>query len=665
MGEQRVTLVQDEKSMHNFVRHLLRDVRALEYMLKNDWFENDIIRIGAEQEMCLVDPHSLTPSTIGPEVLEKLSKYPWADGELARFNLETNMTPRELKGKCFSQMEAENAKHQRIIRKQARQMGADVVLTGILPTLRKFDLAMENLTPRPRYFALMEAINQQLIGTAYELRLTGIDELLVKHDSPLLEACNTSFQVHLQVTPASFVQMYNIAQTLAAPIMAIAANSPIVFGKRLWHESRIALFQQALDVRTTHDHLRERSPRVSFGSGWLESSIMEIYKEDIARFRVLLDTEITQDSIEEVIKNNVPKLKALQVHNSTVYRWNRPCYGISDNGKPHLRIENRVLPAGPTVVDEMANAVFWIGAMTGMAERFDDIREMIAWEDVRDNFSKAAKFGIDTNFTWFDDKKIGACELVLKELLPIARAGLESRKVDKKDIDKYLGIIEARAKAHMNGARWQLRAFTKLKKEVQRDEALSILTASILRQQDEGKPVHTWEMPNKNELKEYRPSTLTVEEFMETDLFTVHEDDLIEMVAHMMDWRKIRHMPVENTKGDLIGLITGRMMLRYFANGKTVNGKEVLAVRDVMIANPITIGPDANIVQAMHLMRDRKIGCLPVVKDKELIGIITEMDFVRISGRLLERLGEEQEATKERQEAPDETPAKKKRSKKA
>jgi CBS domain-containing protein/gamma-glutamylcysteine synthetase len=643
MGEQRVTLAQDEKSMHSFILHLIKDVRALEYMLQNEWFESDTIRIGAEQEMCLVDQKDFTPATIGPEVLEKLSKYPWADGELARFNLETNLTPRVFTGKCLSEMEAENMMHQQIIRKQARQMGAEVVLTGILPTLRKFDLSMDNLTPRPRYFALMEAINRQLIGSAYELRLSGIDELLVKHDSPLLEACNTSFQVHLQVTPDSFVQMYNIAQTLAAPILAIAANSPIVFGKRLWHESRIALFQQALDVRTTHDHLRERSPRVSFGSGWLDKSIMEIYKEDIARFRVLLETEITEDSIEQIRNEKVPKLKALQVHNSTVYRWNRPCYGISENGKPHLRIENRVLPSGPTVIDEVANAAFWLGAMTGMAARYSDIREKISWEDVRDNFGKAAKFGIDSNFTWFGDKKIGACELILTELLPIAREGLELRKIDKKDIDKYLGVIEGRAKAHMNGARWQLRAFSKLKKEVNRDEALAILTACMLKQQDAGKPVHTWEMPQQSDLKEYGPATLTVEEFMETDLFTVHEDDLIEMVAHLMDWRKIRHMPVENTKGDLIGLITGRMMLRYFANGKTVNGTPVTAVRDLMIKTPLTIDPKANIVVAMKMMRENKIGCLPVVQKNELIGIITEMDFVRISSRLLERLAERKE----------------------
>ena len=229
----------------------------------------------------------------------------------------------------------------------------------------------------------------------------------------------------------------------------------------------------------------------------------------------------------------------------------------------------------------------------------------------------------------------------MQELIPLARAGLTSRKVDKADIDKYLGIIEERAKAHMNGARWQLRAYTKLKKEVNnRDEALSILTSCILNQQDKGNPVHTWEMPKQSDLKEYRPGNLTVEEFMETDLFTVQEDDLIEMVANLMDWRKIRHMPVEDTKGRLTGIITGRMMLRYLTNNKTVNGDAVTAVRDLMNHTPVTISPKASIIDAMAMMRENKVGCLPVVVDQELIGIITEMDFVRISGRLIERLAE-------------------------
>ncbi|MCB0639486.1 MAG: CBS domain-containing protein, partial [Lewinella sp.] len=589
MGEQRVTLVQDEQTMHKFIRHLLKDVQALQYMLEHDWFESDTIRIGAEQEMCLIDPHTYKPATLCDEVLAKLKRYPWADSELAKFNLETNLTPQPFSGACLSELEKENIGHQGIIREKAAKVGAEVLLTGILPTLRKIDLDLSNLTPRDRYYALMESINAQRIGPAYELRLQGIDEILVKHDSPLLEACNTSFQVHLQVTPQSFVQMYNIAQALAAPVIAIAANSPIVFGKRLWHETRIALFQQALDVRTTHDHMRERSPRVSFGTGWLDQSILEIYKEDIARFRVLLGNNIEEDSLELIAQGQAPKLRALQVHNSTVYRWNRPCYGISDNGKPHLRIENRVLPAGPTVVDEVANAAFWLGAMTGMALRYDDIREHLSWEDVRDNFGKAAKFGIDTNFTWFKDKKINACDLVLQELLPIAREGLAHRQIDPDDIDRYLGIIEARAKAHMNGARWQLRAYTKLLKEVSRDEALVILTACIHKNQLAGEPVHTWPMPQDSDLAEYRPDSLKVEEFMETDLFTVQGDDLIELVAELMDWRKIRHMPVEDSKGNLVGLITSRMVLRYYADGKRIRGEEGTVARDIMIREPITI----------------------------------------------------------------------------
>jgi CBS domain-containing protein len=641
MGEQRVSIVKDEASMQHFVRNLLRDVQALEYMLENDWFESDIVRIGAEQEMCIVHNKTYKPATIAMEALELMKEYDWVETELAKFNLETNLLPRIFEKDCLSELEKENSSKLEIIRANLKGLNADLILTGILPTLRKYDLEMENLTPKKRYYALMEAINQQLIGNAYELRLSGIDELLVKHDSPLLEACNTSFQVHLQVAPADFVCLYNISQALAAPVMAIAANSPIVFGKRLWHESRIALFQQSLDIRTTHDHMRERSPRVSFGNGWLDHSIMEIYKEDIARFRVLLSADVEEDALAMIADGKVPKLRALQVHNSTVYRWNRPCYGISESGKPHLRIENRVLPSGPSVLDEVANAAFWLGAMIGMHEHCKDIRKQLSWEDVRDNFAKAAKFGIDTTFNWFGDKKVSPCDLILQELLPIARKGLESRQVNTADIDRYLGVIEERAKKHMNGARWQLRAFSKLIKEVSRDEAVSVLTASIVENQTKNKPVHTWKLPDANDLADYRPTKLLVDEFMMTDLFTVQQDDLVELVAQLMDWRKIRYMPVEDSKGRLCGLITSRLLLRYYTHRHKADNQAVTCVKDIMINKPITIGPKATIMQAMQLMRENKIGCLPVVQDKELIGFITEMDFLRISGRLIERLEKE------------------------
>ena len=637
MGEQKVSLLKDQAQMQRFVRHLLNDVQALEHMIENDWFESNITRIGAEQEMCMVWNKTLKPAPIATEALEEMKEYDWVETELARFNLETNMMPRELKGKCLSAMEKENSSNLKRIRAKLKNLDADIILTGILPTLRKFHLGMHNLTPKKRYKALMESINTQLIGSDYELRLSGIDELLVKHDSPLLEAVNTSFQVHLQVAPKEFVPMYNIAQTLAAPVMAIAANSPIVFGRRLWHESRIAMFQQALDTRTTHDHMRERSPRVNFGSCWLEDSILEIYKEDIARFRVLIAGDVEEDSIKTIAEGKVPKLRALQVHNSTVYRWNRPCYGISPNGKPHLRIENRVFPSGPSVVDEIANAALWLGVMIAMHKNYGDIRKQISYADIRDNFSKAARYGIDSKFTWFKDKKIAAVDLILKELLPMAREGLKDHKVNTADIDKYLGIIKERAKSHTTGARWLLRAYTKLKEETTNDEALTCLTASIIKNQTQEMPVHKWKLPELKDLTNYSPSEILVEEFMQTDLFTVQKEDIIELVAEMMDWRQIRCTPVEDTKGNLIGLVTSRLILRHLLRkGKLQDDNKM--VKDIMIEKPTTIGADATILQAMKKMRDGKTGCLPVVKGKELIGIITEMDFLRISGRLIERL---------------------------
>ncbi len=644
MGEQKVKVVRDQKQMQHFVRQLLQDVEAFEFMLNNDWFETNITRIGAEQEMCLVDKDTFKPALINMQALEKMQHWEWVTTELAQFNLETNMTPLEFTGNALSEMERENSDYLQKIRTVVGEMGAEVVLTGILPTLRKSDLDMANLTPKPRYLALMESIKEHSLrgDDHFELRLDGIDELHIRHDSPLLEACNTSFQVHLQVTPKDFVKMYNIAQTLLAPIISIAANSPMVFGRRLWHETRIALFQQSLDTRTSHEHLRERSPRVSFGKDWLKESIMEIYKEDIARFRVLLGDEVDEDSLAMVANKKTPKLRALQIHNSTVYRWNRPCYGISPNGQPHLRIECRVLPAGPTVIDSTANAAFWLGLMMGYANKFDDIREHISFEDIRDNFDKAAKFGFDTKYTWFNDRKVSPRDLILDELLPIAREGLASQGIDSQDIDRYMNIIEARAKAHMTGARWQLRSFTKLIKSVTVDEALMTMTAAIAKNQWAEKPVHTWELPEPDALSSYKPLALKVEEFMQTDLFTAHKDDVIELVSQLMDWRKIRYMPVEDAKGNLVGLVTSRLLLRYFSQNAKNDVKKQVLVSDIMIPNPTTVTPDVPLLDALKLMREKGIGCLPVVNikengAKELVGVITEMDFLRISARLLER----------------------------
>lgn len=637
MGEQRVSLLKDEKQMQNFVRHLLKDVQALEYMLKHDWFESGITRIGAEQEMCLIDKN-FKPTLKAMQTLELMKEHKWVETELAQFNLECNLSPRVFEGDCLKLMEAELKDYLNKIRQTTQTLDTEILLTGILPTLRKSDLALTNLTPKKRYHALMKAL-RDLRGDDYQLRIEGIDELLIRHESPLLEACNTSFQVHLQVSPNEFVKMYNIALAITAPCMAIAANSPILFGKRLWHETRIALFQQSVDTRNTYDHLRDRSPRVTFGNDWLQHSILELYQEDIMRFRVLISSDVEEDALETIQAGKVPRLRALNVHNSTVYRWNRPCFGISDNGQPHLRIENRVFPSGPTIVDEMANAAFWLGLMVALGQKYTDIREQITFPDVRDNFLKAAKYGIDSKFTWMGNEKISACDLVLEHLIPLSRQGLEQQKIAPADIDKYLTIIAERAKRHTNGARWLLRTYTKFRKETTKDEAISALTQAIEKNQRNGQPVHEWTIPSLSDFKDYNLSNLVVEEFMTTDLFTVRADDILELVADMMDWQKIRYTPVEDDFGHLEGLVSARLLLRHFSKPKFKNQEKIILVRDIMVKSPITISPKDSFMRAIELMDKHKIGCLPVVKDNgELVGLVTEKSFYNMTKRLIKRL---------------------------
>jgi CBS domain-containing protein len=273
--------------------------------------------------------------------------------------------------------------------------------------------------------------------------------------------------------------------------------------------------------------------------------------------------------------------------------------------------------------------------MVGMAIEVDDIREKMSFVDARDNFGKAAKFGIDTKFTWFDDEKINAVDLV-KRLIPIARKGLESRNIDQADIDKYLGVIQARADKHMNGARWMLRAFTKLHETISTDEALSVLTATMIQNQQSNKPVHEWEMPTKDDLKMYRPAHLKVSEFMITDLYTVQKDDIIDLVAEVMDWNTIRYAPVEDSKGKLVGLVTARLILRNYIKNRSTP-KKTSIVSDIMIPSPVTVTQETNILGAMQLMKEHKIGCLPVVNGDELVGMITETEFLKITARLIER----------------------------
>jgi len=639
MGTKDVNAVIDDNKRHQqFIRSLLIDIKALGKMLDEGWFEIDRVRIGAEQELCLVDELS-KPYPIALELLKELDNELYTT-ELAKFNLEVNLPPLDFTGHALSEMEKRIKKELNVIYDAIQNRNGNMILTGILPTIRKFDVQIENVTPLERYRALCEAI-MTLRGGQYELRMEGLDELNMMFDTPLLEACATGFQVHLQVAPDDFVHKYNIAQAIAAPILACATNSPMLFGKRLWHETRVGIFQQSVDTRKVGNHLRDFSPRVTFGTKWLKDSILEIYQEDISRYRVLLGTNSTED-VETLMKEGkVPKLYALQSHNSTVYRWNRPCYGLSE-GKAHLRIENRVLPSGPTVVDEIANAAFWLGLLVGMSEAEPNLTERMSFESARSNFLMASKFGLDSKFHWLDDKSISARDLILNELLPLARAGLEKQKVAASDVDRYLGIIHDRVEARQTGSQWMLKSYKSLHKEgCTREEITAAITSSMIGQQDDGNPVHTWKLASIDDLRNWKPSRLMVEEVMSTDIFTVQPDDVLSYALRIMDWQGKRYVCVENEEKELVGLITSRNLLQFLQNHDAVdltkNNENDAHAAQIMIPieKVITVEPDALIVDAIQLMQTHAIGCLPVLKGNKLVGMISEKHFVSISSRLL------------------------------
>jgi len=633
MGELKVKLADNQKEVQRFMKCVLRDLRALDKMLEDGWFETETMHIGAEQELCLIDRQAkAAPNNM--EILEKLGDDDRFTTEFAKFNMEINLKPLEFGSNCLSQMEENLSNRIDRIREAAAELDTDVLLTGILPTIRKVDISLKNLTPLQRYRALCKAINK-LRGEEYELRIQGMDELLMKFDSPLLEACNTGFQIHLQVTPEDFVRKYNLSQAITGPVLACAVGSPILFGKRLWSETRIALFQQSVDTRHVSDHLRESSPRVTFGNDWVDKSILEIFREDTARYRVMLSSDVEEDVEKLLDEGTPPQLSALQVHNGTVYRWNRPCYGVND-GKAHVRIENRVFPSGPTVTDEVANSALWLGLMNKMEDYHPDIRNELDFDNARMNFVAASKLGLDTNFHWFDGRRVNAVDLITEELLPIAREGLEKAGIRESDIDTYLEIIEARTKSGQTASYWILENYANLMKENNsKEQVLTDITMAMIKYQKKGEPVHKWGKASMQALKDWKPSNLLVEEFMTTDLFTVQKDDILEFVANLLDWRRIRYVPVEDDKNHLVGLVTMRMIFREY--NKAIHHDEELktTVKDIMIENPITIHPEASIVEAMDMMTNQKIGCLPVVKNNRLVGIITEGNYIPLAARLL------------------------------
>ena len=634
MGDPAVNQFQSQECLRIFMKRLLTDLRALEKLLADGRIEEGVRRIGVEQELFLVD-RFWRPSPTAPQVLNRLNDARFTH-ELAKFNLELNLEPMLFGGSCLRQLETNLNAMLELVYEAAALEEVSVMMIGILPTLHISDLTLENMTPLSRYHALNDAVSRLRGSNRYDLRVVGIDELSVTHDSIMIESCNTSFQIHFQVGRDEFVDFYNIGQAVAGPALAASTNSPILFGKRLWEETRIALFQQALETRESIGEAVDRHSRVTFGTKWVEQSVIEIFQEDIARMRVLLGGETGDDPFTEIDQGKIPALRALQLHNGTVYRWLRPCYGIT-NGVPHLRIENRFLPSGPTVIDETANAALWFGLISGLRKEYGDITKVLDFDFAKSNFIAAARHGLSAQFHWIGGKTIPAHDLLLDELIPLARHGLVVSGIDSEDIDRYLGIIEERVKADTTGARWMLKSVTALKGKGSQRERVCSITASCLRHQREGKPVHTWPEATFEDMGGWESNYLRAEQYMATDVFTVHQDELIDLVACMMDWAQIRHIPVEDDEHHLVGLVSYRSLLRLIAQGRE-NGREneTVAVKTIMNPNPITIAPETKTLEVIQLMKEKGVACLPVVRDGRLLGMVTERSLIGVAADVLE-----------------------------
>jgi CBS domain-containing protein len=425
--------------------------------------------------------------------------------------------------------------------------------------------------------------------------------------------------------------MYNWAQLLSGPVLSVCANSPLLLGRQLWAETRIPLFQQSIDTRGKGYHLREREQRVTFGNRWIKS-VADVYRNDIARHTLLFMTDIKRDSLETLKRGRIPKLEALQLHNGTVYKWNRPCYGVS-NGVPHLRIENRYLPSGPTLEDEMANFAFWLGLMSNMPDRVRQNWENVSFEDAKENFYKAAMWGVQAGMVW-DNNLMSARKLLVEILLPMAKEGLHKKQIDENDITHYLSIIENRIGKYATGSRWIVNSYRNLKKKLGREEASVAVTAIMYNRRKDGKPVHEWAVADENESEGLSIHYKTVRDIMTTDLITVNENDLAELVLKVMEWRGIRHLPVEDNKGKLKGIVTKKRLVRYL---EKIDENKLATASDVMAKDPVTISPDEDIKYAILLMLDRGISSLPVIDKGDLVGIITDNDTRSVWEKMKQR----------------------------
>lgn len=494
MGEKVVSDGFGLSDRHRYRRKLRDCLDVLTVLLDERRFERPRNLMGLEIELNLADADGM-PRMMNIEVLRRIGSEDFQT-ELGQFNLEVNVVPHSLSGRVLDQLAEELRTGLGYADRQAHEEGAQIVMIGILPTLTDEDLVSSNLTEVDRYMLLNDQI-MAARGEEVVLDISGVERLSRTSSSIAPEAACTSVQLHLQVTPERFADVWNASQAVSAVQIAMGANSPFLFGKELWRESRIPLFLQATDTRPAELSAQGVRPRTWFGERWI-SSAYDLFEENFRYFPALLPIVDEEDPHHVLREGGVPGLPELVLHNGTVYRWNRPVYAVT-GGVPHLRVENRVLPAGPTVTDVLANTALYYGLVRRLADEPRPVWSRLPFSAAAANFDAACRHGIDAELTWPRSGRQGGLEtvpavrLVQEELLPMAAAGLEAWGVERADRDRYLKVIEDRCRYRVNGASWQAAAYHRaVDSGLDREKALAAVTRRYCELARTGEPVHTW-----------------------------------------------------------------------------------------------------------------------------------------------------------------------------
>ncbi|TNC17037.1 glutamate--cysteine ligase [Georgenia sp. 311] len=480
------------RSDHALYRAKIRRcLDTLEAMLDAKVFLEDEWRTGLEIELNLIDSE-MRPFYGNTEVLDRISD-PLYQTELGKFTIELNVEPRQIGGQSLAQLESALRRNLNRARDRAGDAGADLVMVGILPTLPAPPAGRAWFTDSDRYRALDESI-MSARREDITLRISGKEPLSLTLDSIVAEAACTSTQFHLQVSPDRYAAYWNAAQLIAGPQLALGANSPFLFGHHLQAETRVETFLQSTDTRSVELRNQGVRPRVFFGDRWI-TSIFDLFEENVRYFPALLPVSSDEDPAEVLAAGGTPSLAELRLHNGTIYRWNRPVYDVQD-GRPHLRVENRVLPAGPSVVDTLANAAFFYGVVVELVADERPLWSRMSFDAARENFRAAARDGIHARLYWPELGEVGADEVVLGTLLPIAAAGLERLGVGGELAGRALDIIEARARLRRNGATWQVAAVQGHEaRGHDRKESLHLMLRDYVQVMHGNEPVHTWPVP--------------------------------------------------------------------------------------------------------------------------------------------------------------------------